>query len=58
MSHLSDTQHEIEYGITANANTNRRINFVKFLMMKYTDLTKEIDADVEWEEFTKTKWGN
>lgn len=30
-----------------------RINFVKFLVMKYSDLDQEIDPDADWDEFVR-----
>lgn len=47
MSHLSDVQ---SAPLTPEAK-NRRINFVKFLVLKYPDTRTEIDADKEWNEF-------
>lgn len=47
MSHLSDAQEE------ANGNKSLHINFAKFLIMKYNDLSKLIDPEKEWKEFIK-----
>lgn len=52
MSHLSDVQEMVGSSSNVTANSMRnRINFVKWLMLKYTDTNVEIDADVEWNLF-------
>ena len=48
MSHLSDAQQLIEYGMKSEAN--QRINFAKFIILQI-DLTQEIDPDYFWTEF-------
>lgn len=52
MSHLSDAQ-ELSGFYPKNCNTH--INFVKFLILKYSDigmdLTSEVDPEDEWKEF-------
>lgn len=54
MSHLSDLQHTT--GSIQTMRVNNRLNFVKTLMQKYPNTDVEIDADAEWEEFTKTRF--
>ena len=52
MSHLSDAQQLIEYGIKSEAD--QRINFAKFIILKTKgDLNQEIDADALWTEFNE-----
>jgi len=48
MSHLSDVQ---EGGNMPIAWKSNRIDFVKFLMLKYKDTDTEIDADAEYKLF-------
>ena len=50
MSHLSDSQHLLDYE-NSQEEVNTRLNFAKFLIMKFPDTTKEIDAEVEYEAF-------
>jgi hypothetical protein len=47
MSHLSDVQG----GFLLKEEANIRINFVKYLLMKYPDTNKEIDPDGEFDQF-------
>lgn len=54
MSHLSDIQEG--FGSMDSNEFNNRVNFVKWLMNKYDDLNTEINADIEWEEFSKTRF--
>jgi len=52
MSHLSDIQEEIGTSKPAQGFYMReKLNFVKYLLMRYTDTTTEIYADVEWTRF-------
>jgi hypothetical protein len=46
LSHLSD----IKEDLTA-PQTNTRINFVKYLTLKYTNTDTEVDPKVAFEEF-------
>lgn len=46
MNHLSDVQ---DYC----ANNRHKLNFVKYLLMKYPDTNIEVNADLEYEEFQK-----
>lgn len=46
MSHLSDIQE-----ITDRKEIDQRCNFVKFLLMKYSDTSVNINADEEFAEF-------
>lgn len=48
MSHLSDVQ---EGGNMPIAWKSNRIDFVKYLMLKYTNTDVEIDADEEYKLF-------
>lgn len=54
MSHLSDIQCEVSDGKPDIRVVNNRINFIKSLIQKHTDLKGEIDVNAEWEAFTKT----
>jgi len=54
MSHLSDIQEG--FNSMDSNDLNNRINFVKSLLLKYDDTNTEINPDVEWEEFTKTRF--
>ena len=50
ISHLSDAQQLIEYGMKSEAE--QRINFAKFIILKTEgNLMQEIDADELWTEF-------
>lgn len=54
MSHLSDIQegfNSMDYN-----EFNNRVNFVKWLMNKYEDLNTLIDPEVDWDEFSKTRF--
>lgn len=51
-SHISDIQTGV---LTAN-DVNNRLNFIKWLIIGHTDLNAEINADAEWEAFTKTRF--
>ena len=42
-SHLSDAQHEMGFNQVRASN---RINFVKWLLSRYTDVTAYIDEDI------------
>jgi len=44
MSHLSDIQEDI-------SNVRNRVDFIKFMVMKYKNTETEIDADVEYDLF-------
>ncbi len=49
MSHLSDVQE-----VTSDKSTRNKINFVKYLLLKYVDTNRiEIDADKDYAEFIK-----
>ena len=54
MSHLSDIQDGFNY-MDSN-DLNNRINFIKSLILKYDDTNTVINPEVEWEEFTKTRF--
>lgn len=47
MSHLSDVQMFLLTDDTAN----ERLDFVKFLLLKFPNTDTEIDADAEWALF-------
>ena len=49
-SHLSDISYSDPKMI------HNRTNFIKWLMNKHDDIKVEIDPDIEWEEFTKTRF--
>lgn len=52
MSHLSDLQEEFGTSKPAQAfYFKEKLNFVKYLLMRYTDTSTEIYADVEWTRF-------
>lgn len=51
-SHLSD----IQTGLLDAKDVNNKLNFVKYLVSRHSDLKSEIDEDKEWEEFTKTRF--
>ena len=54
MSHLSDIQegfNSMDYN-----EFNNRVNFVKWLMNKHEDLNTLIDPEVDWDEFSKTRF--
>jgi len=64
MSHLSDVQelqtntHRRLQAVFDNAGSinnqiNNRINFVKFLLLKFPDTNVEVDADLEYSIFEK-----
>lgn len=46
MSHLSDVQE-----MSSNTQVRDKINFVKFLLMKYPNVSTAIDADEEYQKF-------
>lgn len=46
MSHLSDVQEFLN-----NPENRKKINFVKFLMLKYPNTDIEINPDEEWQKF-------
>lgn len=50
MSHLSDVQELMGLGGNPKLQSNR-IDFVKFLMLKYKDTSTEIDPDAEYALF-------
>lgn len=52
MSHLSDVQDGTSLGVKIG-NFDDKINFVKWLIIKYSDTNVEIDADAEYELFLK-----
>jgi hypothetical protein len=54
MSHLSDIQDG--FNSMDSNDLNNRINFVKSLILKYDDTNTVINPEVEWEEFTKTRF--
>jgi hypothetical protein len=54
MSHLSDIQDG--FNSMDSNELNNRINFIKSLLLKYHDTNTEINPDIEWEEFTKTRF--
>lgn len=49
MSHLSDVQ----MWILGEKEANTKVNFAKYLLMKYPNTSVEVDADNEYEEFRK-----
>jgi hypothetical protein len=49
MSHLSDVQDWPNQ--PENDQNNHKINFVKYLLMKYSNTNIEIDAEVEYNLF-------
>ncbi len=64
MSHLSDVQElqanthrrlEAVFSCEGNINQqiNNRINFAKFLLLKYPDTNIEVDAEEEYKLFTE-----
>jgi hypothetical protein len=46
LSHLSDVQEDL-----TSPQTKTRINFVKYLTLKYTNTDTEIDPDIVYKEF-------
>jgi len=46
LSHLSDVQEDL-----TSPQTKTRINFVKYLTLKYTNTDTEIDPEVAFDEF-------
>lgn len=54
MSHLSDIQDG--FNSMDSNDLNNRINFIKSLILKYDDTNTVINPEVEWEEFTKTRF--
>lgn len=59
MSHLSDIQ-EGDYSMGENNVEylrNERINFIKWLVLKYPDTRVEIDPNAEYAEFEKNRKG-
>lgn len=55
MSHLSDISTTLgmkDLGDMVNHQTHK-INFVKYLLLKYPNTNVDIDADEEWELFWK-----
>ncbi len=54
MSHLSDLQIEISVQNPGKEfYIHTKLNFIKYLLNKYTDTTTEIIPDKEWEAFRK-----
>ena len=54
MSQLSDVQETVgDYHPTILSNNRQKLNFAKYLLMKYPDTNVEVDADLEYEEFKK-----
>lgn len=52
MSHLSDIQEDITLDNSAQVfYITTKINFIKFLLLKYPKTDKEINPDMEWEMF-------
>jgi hypothetical protein len=51
-SHISD----IQTGVLISNDVDNRLNFIKYLLIGHADLNVEIDADKEWEEFSRTKF--
>lgn len=51
-THLSD----IQTGVLDSKTVNNKLNFVKWLSVRNSDLKADIDADHQWEEFTKTRF--
>ena len=51
MSHLSDVQELVGFQNTGN-DVSLRCNFVKFLLLKFSDTNTEIDPDKEYSEFS------
>jgi hypothetical protein len=51
MSHLSDAQHLTE---SNTKEANLRINFAKYLLLKFPNTDLEIDPEAEWEQFENT----
>lgn len=54
MSHLSDIQEG--FNSMDSNEFNNRVNFIKWLMNKYEDLNTLIDPEVDWDEFSKTRF--
>ena len=50
MSHLSDAQEEAGFGNMAST-IHKRLNFVKYLALKFPNITTKIHPDYEYEEF-------
>jgi hypothetical protein len=48
MSHLSDASMEISF---KPEQAQKRIEFAKFLILKYPNTKEDIDPDEEWELF-------
>jgi len=55
MSHLSDVQEGVQYEEIDYKGIRQKINFVKWLILKYSDTEIEIDPNKEWEDFLKEK---
>lgn len=52
MSHLSDLQQEIGTSKPAQPfYMTTKLNFVKYLLMNFSDTTTEINADEQWATF-------
>ena len=51
-SHLSD----IQTGFLVSNDVNNKINFVKWLILKHSDLNAEINLTDEWEAFMQTRF--
>jgi hypothetical protein len=55
MSHLSDSQEELNMGLKHSVNSH--INFAKYVILQTKgDLNTEIDADALWEAFMLTPY--
>jgi len=51
-SHLSDVQ----TGLLSRLDIHNRCNFIKWLILINKDLRSEIDANKEWNIFTKSRF--
>ncbi len=51
-SHISDVQ----AGVLTPNEVSNALNFVKYLIIGHSDLNAEINADQEWEAFSKTRF--
>ena len=54
MSHLSDIQEVLSNGSSISKLLSIRINFIKWLILKYNDTDVRIDADAEFALFSKS----
>jgi hypothetical protein len=51
-SHISD----IQLGVLTPNEVNNSLNFIKYLIIGHADLNGEINAEREWEAFSKTRF--